>query len=138
MGDRDLAVAAVLRGHLMDGPACGELDERLAELIAAGRRGAEVSSPLEEIFERPALRDWVAAVRGDAHLRPPEVVAVARGDRGLAPDLQLPGPPGAVAAARFVCPAGDDLTWFRQQAGDPVPMCGTHHVALVPAPGGAA
>lgn len=135
MGNRDVAVAAVLRGHLAVDPAWKALDQQLAELIEAGRRGAEVTAPLEDIFDHPELRDWVAAVRGDPHLLPPEVAAIARGDRSIAGDSQLPGPPGPVLAARFVCPAGNDFTWFRQQAGDQIPVCLTHQVVLAPTPG---
>ncbi len=131
---RDLAVAAVLRGHLLDRPGTEDVDRRLADLIEAGGAGEDVSPQLAEIFARPELRDWVQAVRGDQFLRPPEVVMSATGDRSVRGGEsagELAGKPGAVGAARFVCPVADDCTWFRQRVGDRVPSCPTHEVQLV-------
>ncbi|TCJ36591.1 hypothetical protein [Parafrankia sp. BMG5.11] len=40
------------------------------------------------------------------------------------------GDPGPIAAVRYACPRGD-YVWYRPDVGTPIPVCRTHHVALI-------
>ena len=54
------------------------------------------------------------------------------GDKGFEP---LPGQGQAIAAVKYVCPEPDcDISWVRRSVGQEVPLCPSHHVALVPVP----
>lgn len=45
----------------------------------------------------------------------------------------LPGDPAPAAATSYICPVGNDYTWYRE-ANEEIPLCPTHLVPLVPAP----
>ena len=44
----------------------------------------------------------------------------------------LPGRPSLQRAAKYICPIGNDYTWY-QTSDDDIPVCPTHLVSLVPA-----
>jgi len=45
----------------------------------------------------------------------------------------LPGKPLLKSATKYICPIGNDYTWYRE-ANEEIPLCPDHLVPLVPAP----
>ena len=102
------------------------LDQALSGLLAAGEAGADVDDELlEQMRADPRTRAYVEFFFRFGSPPAPEDVEV----RGVSP---LPGDPGPVPLAKYSCPMGD-YDWYRRAAGQPVPLCPTHHVPLEPA-----
>lgn len=134
-GDDDeqgtLAAARAIRPFLPDliGPDSGRVDGRLAALLAAARRGENVTMPVRSVLEEhEATADFLDAVLADAprYLPPdlwPENLSVR--------DYQgLPSPsPGPVDFEVYVCEKGD-YTFYQLAADDKPPLCPTHGTEL--------
>jgi hypothetical protein len=105
------------------------LDSRLAELLGAAVPPDLEQSIRELLSSQPETREWTAAFLELGE--PPEVHAYP--ERGVLPE-SLPGSLGdvrPVRAKRFECPHRD-MTFYRRYAGQSLPLCKTHHIAMEP------
>ncbi|MBU2666936.1 hypothetical protein KOI35_25825 [Actinoplanes bogorensis] len=133
MDDSLLDAVRMARSHLADLVADGEsadrLDDRLAGLLRRAAAGTDVTTELENALASEAIvRAWVADVRRDPELWPPDLRPGRRGAAYTA----LPGEPGPIGAPRYGCPHPDrDYYWFRRHVAQPIPECPTHRLRLV-------
>ena len=96
------------------------IDQQLAAILnqASLDENARADRLLKVLDTHPETKSWL-----DEFL---EIPATERGFAGL------PGNPALAAAACYVCPVGNDYTWYRE-ANEEIPLCPTHLVQLVPA-----
>jgi hypothetical protein len=136
-GDDDeqgiLAAARAVRPFLPDliGPDSSQVDGRLADLLAAARRGENVTTPVRSVLEEhEATADFLDAVLADApRYLPPDLAPENLRVRDY---KSLPSPsPGPVDFEVYVCEQGD-YTFYQLAADDPVPLCRTHGTKLSP------
>jgi hypothetical protein len=134
-GDDDeqgiLAAARAVRPFLPDlvGPDSGRVDGRLADLLAAARRGENVTGPVRSVLkEHEATADFLAEILDDA---PRYLPYDLRPENLLVRNYQeLPSPgPGPVDVEVYVCAQGD-YTFYQLAADDLVPPCRTHGTRL--------
>lgn len=79
----------------------------------------KVDCLLEVLDAHPETKSWLDQLL--------EIPATKRGFSGL------PGDPAPATATCYVCPLGNDYTWYRE-ANEEIPLCQTHLVRLVPSP----
>ena len=98
-----------------------QIDQQLAQLLNQPNldETTKVDRLLEVLDAYPETKSWL-----DQFLQTP---ATERGFSGL------PGNPALAAATSYICPIGNDYTWYRE-ANEDIPLCPTHLVPLVPAP----
>jgi hypothetical protein len=109
--------------------AAADLDRQLANTLSDQAEPATRAGLLRELLDaRDTTRWFLGEVLADApDFRPPyEQTRYQRTPRGADPI----GNPGVTAADRYSCPQGD-YVWYRPDIATPVPVCPTHHVALV-------
>jgi hypothetical protein len=117
--------ARALRGDLaaLELPRANELDRAVADLLAAGKAGADIDDDLLELLrEDPRTRAYTEFFVRFGSPPSPEHVKVRGGST-------LPGDAGPIPLARYSCPMGD-YDWYRRAAGQPLPHCPTHDVPL--------
>jgi hypothetical protein len=103
-------------------PALAEhIDRQLAQLLNQPDldETTKVDRLLEVLDAHPETKNWL-----DRFLQFP---ATERGYSGL------PGNLAPAAATPYICPIGNDYTWYRE-ANEEIPLCPTHLVPLVLAP----
>lgn len=103
-------------------PALAEqIDQQLAQLLNQTDldETTQVDRLLDVLDAQPETKSWL-----DQFL---EIPATERGYSGL------PGDPALATATAYICPIGNDYTWYRE-ANEDIPLCPTHLVPLVPAP----
>lgn len=127
-----LAAARAVRPFLPDliGPAAGEVDGRLADLLAAAQQGENVTGPMRSVLEEHQVTaDFLTEVLADApRYLPPDLQSENLIVRS--PDYQeLPGERGPVDFEVYVCEQGD-FTFYQLAADNPVPSCPTHGTKL--------
>lgn len=95
------------------------VDQQLADLLNQSTTGERTTAAaiLDLLQSKPPTQAWLKDF-----LRDPQ-----RG--GYQP---LPGMPALQPATKYVCPLGNDYTWY-QDGSEPVPFCPTHLVPLVTA-----
>ena len=124
--DKDvLEGACAIRPYLtklLETAKANQIDEKLAELLDKSQTGQKVDNRiLKLVANQEATRTWMAAFL--EHNVPPEVA------RFYSP---LPGQVSTVSGvARYVCPQGD-YVWYRRSVGEPIPLCPTHQLELIP------
>ena len=98
-----------------------QIDRQLAQLLNQPDldETTQVDRLLDILDAHPETQSWL-----DQFLQLP---ATERGYSGL------PGNPLLAAANHYICPVGNDYTWYRE-ANEEIPLCPTHLVPLVPAP----
>jgi hypothetical protein len=125
MDDEDILEAArTIRSVLPDMPG---VDNPIAidAALASALLKRDVDAARAELWRQRVTRRWSTEfVRLGL---PPELV-VEQTRSGAAPP---PGHGGVVAAPRFRCPQGD-YVWYRRTAVQPLPICPTHGVRVVP------
>lgn len=98
-----------------------QIDHQLAQLL--NQPDLEDNPPVDRLVEildaHPETKRWFDQFL--ENLTP---------KRGFA---QLPGNPAFSSAAAYLCPIGNDYTWYRE-GNEEIPLCPTHLVPLVPAP----
>jgi hypothetical protein len=98
-----------------------EMDRQLALLIARCQADERQENQIAELLaSQDATREWMAAFLDADSLR--------EATRGFNP---LPGF-AALGASKYVCPEGDYI-WHHLDISDPIPLCPTHQLPLVPA-----
>ena len=117
-----LDMARLIRPHLtrLLGSDAGEVDDELGHLLSRSERGQTVEADVLRVIGRhDATREW-------AH----RLVEGAAGEDVFEPmpDSMLPIP-----VPRYVCPriAECGTDFYRFSAGERVPPCGVHGLALV-------
>jgi hypothetical protein len=103
-------------------PALAEqVDRQLAQLLNQPDldETTQADRLLEVLDAHPETKSWL-----DRFL---EIPATERGFYGL------PGNPALAAATSYICPIGNDYTWYRE-ANEEIPLCPTHLVRLVSPP----
>jgi hypothetical protein len=98
-----------------------QIDRQLAQLLNQSDldEDTQVDCLLEVLDTHPETKSWL-----DEFLQIP---ATERGYSGL------PGNPPLAAATPYICPIGNDFTWYRE-ANEEIPLCPSHLVPLVRAP----
>lgn len=102
-------------------PALAEqIDRQLTQLLNQTDldETTKIDRLLEVLDAYPETKSWL-----DRFLQFP---ATERGYYGL------PGNLAPAAATPYICPIGNDYTWYRE-ANEEIPLCPTHLVPLVPA-----
>ena len=101
------------------------VDRQLADLLAQANKGQQVDAQILNLLKQDEeTYYWMAEFLSE----PPE----SRGFQRL-PGMAYQPPPGDRAvgqAHKYVCPLGNDYTWYRR-GGEPIRTCPTHHVELV-------
>lgn len=97
-----------------------QIDQQLAQLLNQPDldETTQVDQLLEVLDAYPETKSWL-----DQVLEPSPTRQMYSG---------LPGDPTLAAATPYICPSGDDYTWYRE-ANEEIPLCPTHLVRLVPA-----
>ncbi|MFE7628929.1 hypothetical protein [Kocuria sp. NPDC057446] len=109
------------------------MDAQLARLLNSSNHDEETEKQLWKVLTAyDATREFSERVLRDApHYRPPGVLGRKRRQKG---GFQLmPGFPQPVEEDEFVCPQGNDYTWYRDEVGEVIPQCPVHHCVLVQA-----
>jgi hypothetical protein len=131
MDEGVLEAARAVRPFLLElvGPGAHDLDDELADLLAAAMRGADVEDELRAAFGRhEGTSVFLERVLQDAPDYRPPVELVSRGDYD-----SLPGTSPVGLGMKFRCPFGD-YVWYRLQIGERPPDCPTPtHDGLEPA-----
>lgn len=98
-----------------------QIDQQLAQLLNQPDpdETTQVDRLLEVLDAYPETKSWL-----DQFL---QTLATERGYSGL------PGDSPPAAATPYICPIGNDYTWYRE-ANEEIPLCPTHLVPLVHAP----
>lgn len=98
-----------------------QIDRQLSQLLNQTDldETTQVDRLLDLLDAHPETKSWL-----DQFLQIP---ATERGYSGL------PGDPPLAAATPYICPIGNDYTWYRE-ANEEIPLCRNHLVPLVPAP----
>ncbi len=98
-----------------------QIDCQLAQLLNQPDldEDTHIDRLLEVLDAHPETKSWL-----DQFL---QSLATERGYSGL------PGNPSHADATPYICPIGNDYTWYRE-ANEEVPLCPTHLVPLNPAP----
>jgi hypothetical protein len=101
-------------------------DQQLADLLAQANAGQAVEQPILDLLNcHDKTRKWVGEFLNKPLLPKGPLLPGA-------PEFQpLPGYSPAQSTIKYVCPVGNDFT-RRLRSGEPVPICRTHQVALVP------
>lgn len=93
------------------------VDRQLADLLAQANTGQQVDAQILNLLKQDEeTYYWMAEFLSE----PPE-------SRGF---QRLPGGGAVGQAHKYVCPLGNDYTWYRR-GGEPIRTCPTHHVELV-------
>ncbi len=99
------------------GPEAERVDHQLADLLAQANTGQQVDNRILDLLKRDEeTYYWIAEFLSE----PPE-------SRGF---QRLPGSRLVGQASKYVCPVGNDYTWYRR-GGEPIRTCPTHRVELV-------
>jgi hypothetical protein len=111
--------------ELLDSEA-DSFDQQLADLLAQANAGQAVEQPVLDLLNsHDKTRKWVGKFLNKS-LPPSSPLPPGM------PEFQpLPGYSPAQSTIKYVCPIGNDFT-RRLRSGEPVPVCRTHQVALVP------
>jgi hypothetical protein len=106
--------------------AAAALDRGLASALARADTPAAATEVLTLLIASQATADWLIDFENLGYppaFRPPS------GVRGV---FLLDGDGELVRARRFRCPKRNDFTWYRRSAAQPIPLCPTDEVRLVP------
>ncbi|MGG6294924.1 hypothetical protein ACQ4M4_10900 [Leptolyngbya sp. AN02str] len=79
----------------------------------------QVNRLLEILDAHPETKSWLD-----------QFLEIPAGERGYS---RPPGDSPLAAATPYICPIGNDYTWYRE-ANEDIPLCPDHLVPLVPAP----
>ncbi len=109
---------------LLDSATAEQVDQRLQILLTQTKPGQSVELLItEELRQFESTRAWMKRyLKGEN----PDQITRSLGDSRLAGNEALQ------PATKYVCPIGDDYTWYRE-GNEPIPLCPTHLVPLVPA-----
>lgn len=113
--------ARSIRPYLAEllGTNAEQVDQQLAELLAHAETGQQVDEQILELLKSDEeTYYWIAEFLS----QPLE----SKGFQGL------PGQRRTQQAQKYICPIGNDYTWYRH-GGEPIKICRTHDVALIPA-----
>jgi hypothetical protein len=111
-----LELRGTLESVVTDEDARRALEEELDAALALPQ--PESGRRLEEVLRaREETRAWMR----DHDPEPPDVERLT----------ELGGRPTGPLGTYYVCPKGD-YDWVRENVGEEVPLCPTHHVPLVP------
>ncbi len=116
-----LECARLIRPELEEllGPEAEQVDRQIADLLAQANTGQQVDDQILNLLKRDEeTYYWMA-----------EFLSQPLESRGF---QRLPGRGAVGQAHKYVCPLGNDYTWYRRGA-EPIKTCPTHHVALVTA-----
>lgn len=110
-----------------------QIDRQLAQLLNQPDldETTKVDRLLDVLDAHPETKSWL-----DQFL---EIPATERGYSRLPGNptfggfYRLPGDPPLAAGTPYICPIGNDYTWYRE-ANEEIPLCPTHLVPLVRAP----
>jgi hypothetical protein len=95
-----------------------QVDGQLAELLAQAKAGQQVHEQILELLKSyPDTYNWIAEFLSEKQ--------VSKGFEKLAGQSQ------AISAQKYICPEGDDYTWYRRVIGTTIPICPTHGVLLI-------
>lgn len=122
--DDILDCARSIRPDLPDllGAAAEPIDQQLSDLLAQAHAGQSVDQQILDLLKsNDKTRRWA----GEFLSKP----IVSKGDF-----QPLPGQSEAQETTKYICPIGNDFT-RRLRPGEPIPVCRTHQVALVPVNG---
>jgi hypothetical protein len=101
-----------------------DLDRYLADVIERALSGEDVERQLRALLWRtPDLARYTDHFLAKG--TPPELGVLL----GYSP---VPGPPNPVPLKKYSCPQGD-YDWYQRNPQQPVPVCPTHKLHLVPA-----
>lgn len=122
--DQVLEAARSLRpilSRLLDAEVAQQVDQQLAALLNhPDLDEASQADGIQEILDSyPATKTWLDDFLSDNS-------AIPKNYSGL------PGDPTLTPATKYVCPIGNDYTWY-QEDNRPIPLCPTHLVSLVSA-----
>jgi hypothetical protein len=120
--DQALAACRVIRPilpQLLAANLAQQVDDQLAQLLNETDLDEEtkVDCLLAVLDTYPETKTWL-----DQFL---ELNSTPKGD------YSLTGKPALQSATSYICPIGNDFTFY-QEANEDVPLCRTHLVALVP------
>jgi len=106
-----------------------QIDRQLAQLLNQPDldETTQVDRLLEVLDAYPETKSWL-----DQFLQIPaneRIFYSLPGD----PTFRPGGDPHVGAANSYICPIGNDYTWYRE-ANEEIPLCPTHLVPLVPSP----
>jgi len=122
--------ARTIRPHLHElvGGEAERVDDALADLLARAELGQKTDTLILDLLStHKATKDWMRD-----YLSRPYSLRESAGTKGY---YTRPGGDSApISAQRYVCPVAGDTVWYRQYAGEDIPMCNTHGVQLVVAP----
>jgi hypothetical protein len=126
--DNIFEAARVIRSELtrrLDATTAQEVDRRLACLL-------EEPDPLDKARAREIISILQENRATDERLK--EFLNEHTSGTRLGQDSYsgLAGDPTLPSAPQYVCPIGNDYTWY-QEGNDPIPLCPTHFVSLIPA-----
>lgn len=98
-----------------------QIDQQLAQLLNQPDLDETTKADrlLEVLDAHPETKSWL-----DQFLEQPTTKQKYYG---------LPGNPAPAVATPYICPIGNDYTWYRE-ANEEIPLCPTHLVPLVRAP----
>lgn len=111
---------------LLDPETAKQVAQRLQVLLTQSESGQSVDHLItEELRQLEPTRSWMKRyLKGES----PDQITRSLGDSRLAGDERLP------PATLYVCPQDNGCTepWYRE-IHEPIPLCETHLVPLVPA-----
>ncbi|NJR70009.1 MAG: hypothetical protein HC771_16200 [Synechococcales cyanobacterium CRU_2_2] len=125
-----IAAAQAIRPYLSDllpSEEAAECDRQIATLLTQIESGQAQPTQLTALLtQAKSTREWLRCfIKGES---PEEITRSISGYSGLA------GDPTLQPAIKYVCPQADGCTepWYRE-GNEPIPLCETHLVPLVPA-----
>ncbi|WP_204136971.1 hypothetical protein [Halomicronema sp. CCY15110] len=120
--DDILTAAAAIRPYLPNllGETAPTVDAQLADLLNQPFSPGLENRILDCLAAHDASREWLNQFLQTK--RPPDVERHYHPLAGQATDLP--------AIPQYVCPEGD-YVWYRHSIAEPVPLCPTHHQALI-------
>jgi hypothetical protein len=124
--------ARVIRSYLpmLVGPAAGELDRQIAELLNTGSPAGDCAKLRSVLDGNEATGDFLAEVLADAPEYRPLALQPGHIHRGGGDYQALAGDAVPVLhTGRFACPHGD-YVWYRPTVGAEIPGCPTHGLVL--------
>ncbi|MGF1537173.1 MAG: hypothetical protein ACFB4J_11915 [Elainellaceae cyanobacterium] len=125
--DKVVDAARRIRPELADllpTDAAAAFDQQLAGYLARANAGEAVHEMILELLRSdPETEDWLL-----------EIFSPTRSAKGGY--QALPGGNSAIGALEYICPQGNDYTYFLRSVGSAIPLCPTHGCSLVPASSG--
>lgn len=121
--------ARTIRPYLPElvGAEAQGIDGELAALLARASQGQKTDTLILDLLStRKATKDWMRD-----YLAEPASVMRSAETKGYS---RPGGDPDPIPGLKYVCPVAGDTVWYKQYAGEEIPMCNSHSVVLAPAP----